>query len=514
MEPPGALEGHRLELEQDKDSLSLIQERRAAFETKRAALNEQLSLIQAEMRAVDTVFEQIQQEEEILRKSISAHRAALGPLPTFPEELLSEIFSYTCAGYEDYDDDDLVQINPARAKAPFTASSVCRRWRDAAFGAAKLWHCVLIPRLDSNAQRDEPTHILSYVKLVLARSRDSSVDIVFRYYEEDQSAVYDPIMDALVPQRERWRRFVATISGPSVVRSLTEILSLSLPRLRTVDLAYQPNPDNWSLSISDETYTFEVHSQCLANAPSLRALALANIPWPWPDVSASAAKLHTLDLVQHEFSSDIWNILTSQSSLEWAMFAGHSVPEAPPSVEINFSKLGTLWLRSEAATLFAHGSTQIRLPALDRLILTDVSIAQLEPLFTSIRAHLKNLELRRPGDVDVDALRALAKLSAIEYLFFSSAISDELLTGLRDTARRPVMWPKLARIELGNADIRDPENNMALLEVARARSNGDPARDENGDAVWSKVWFEFTGMVNLLPWQRDEIEQINAFVKM
>jgi len=55
-----------------------------------------------------------------------------------PDELLAEIFSYGCAGPDDYVDSQILRSNSERARAPFLVAAVCRRWRDIALDHASL----------------------------------------------------------------------------------------------------------------------------------------------------------------------------------------------------------------------------------------------------------------------------------------------------------------------------------------------------------------------------------------
>ena len=221
--------------------------------------------------------------------------AMASSLTACPDELLAEIFSYGCAGPNDYVDSQILRLNSERARAPFIVAAVCQRWRVVTLNHSALWHYLTIPTVVG----DNPGRVLewlpSYINTVLDRSRDAPIDIIIQYINvaAKMVVVMEPIFAALERNSHRWRRFAIVMYGVPVVTRMLAMLTRPTPGLRTLELARQSSSYNYTFHMSeddaDASDTFDdtvpQGQMFLPNISGLRFSPLVNVPqfirhWP------------------------------------------------------------------------------------------------------------------------------------------------------------------------------------------------------------------------------------------
>jgi len=126
-----------------------------------------------------------------------------------------------------------------------------------------------------------------------------------------------------------------------------------------------------------------------------------------------------------------------------------------------------------------------------------------------IRAHLRNLDLRRLDKFDQADLDALVTLERLEVMQLSgrmvvpNGLLDlmgqdglEIEAGAKNGSR--VMWPRLHLFELYSATFEDHHRvvESQLVRVARMRAQDGP-RDEHGVPRWVKLKLGFEGSCDI-----------------
>ncbi|TEB37253.1 hypothetical protein FA13DRAFT_893221 [Coprinellus micaceus] len=91
-------------------------------------------------RALDNEIEVLAARRHRLKSAMETHRALANPIRNFPNEMLQEIFWHTLPTKHF----PIISVNDA----PLSLTQVCRKWRNIAFGMARLCsriHIVPIP---------------------------------------------------------------------------------------------------------------------------------------------------------------------------------------------------------------------------------------------------------------------------------------------------------------------------------------------------------------------------------
>ncbi|KAF8962995.1 hypothetical protein BDZ97DRAFT_1662215, partial [Flammula alnicola] len=92
---------------------------------------QRLRSIQAEIRHLDTLIQDLKEEEQATQSTINLYNGILSPIRRVPPEIWNEIF-YHCLP---------TQRNPimSTSDAPLLLTRVCSKWRSAALSSPHLW---------------------------------------------------------------------------------------------------------------------------------------------------------------------------------------------------------------------------------------------------------------------------------------------------------------------------------------------------------------------------------------
>ncbi|KAH7090111.1 hypothetical protein BKA62DRAFT_725726 [Auriculariales sp. MPI-PUGE-AT-0066] len=427
-----------------------------------------------------------------------------------PDELLVEILTYGTAGPDGYQQLDLIEASTDRARAPFIVSAVCTRWRSAATAASRLWHYILVPRLYVSNDRDQwQERTLCYLEAVLTRSREVPIDLILQFLDK-----------ALIAHRSRWRRFVAVISGSSMVQATLNCLTAPTPRLRTVQLAHQTDTTAWMWNITPLRLPekLQMDSPILPDAPSLVFCTVINIPWVlWQAPTLRVRPTMTsLELVEEVLDSRIWDILRDNPQIDWLVLGAQIVPDVPPAQPLELPNLKTLRMVNSAHMLFILHFAHLRMPKVDELTLiyTPTTIVGLEPFFRSTRNTLVFLDFRDLNglsEADVSAMAALTKLEDAQ--FCGCRLPNALFVRLAQVERsemgdlHEVMWPRLQTLGLYTTTVEDVAAG-SLVDLARARARQGPFEGQSNTPRWSRLKLEFGEHKDVPSEQMDEIVRI------
>jgi len=413
-------------------------------------------------------------------------------LLTLPDELLAEIFSYRCAGPDDYNDMQVLQTNRERARAPFIVAAVCRRWRDVALGHAVLWHYLPIPVVKRSANWDSAScaRMGHYVRLVLDRSREHPIDVIFCYLRGSHGmvgAMDQLVFLALEEHAHRWRRFAAVMYGKYPVARILRLLSgRSMPHLRTLELSVQEFSSTPTFSIGNSPMHYDVALEppvlFLQRTPALRSVTFINLPEVvrrWVHTCIPEESGCRLELVQQELTTYMWDMLEKhQHQLSWLLLSVHQISKPPELFQtFGFNKLDLLWLNYEACDILFHHHERLNMPVLRELVLLGVrsSITALTPWFRRVRSTLVALDLRDVTNFDAQEVDAMGILDRLEVLQLSggmkipNALLLKLSNGIDDSMspietvpvdskfkQLPVSWPRLRLLELFRASFHSP----------------------------------------------------------
>jgi len=434
-----------------------------------------------------------------------------------PDELLVEIFSYGCAGPDDYVDSQILRSNPERAHAPFVVAAVCRHWRTVALTHATLWHYVTIP--DISGDESIVDWLPGYINIVLDRSRDGPIDIITHFLcaSAERIAAMEPIFSALERNSRRWRRFAIVMYGAPAVTRVLEMLTQPTPNMKTLELARQQWADDHTFTIDDsDSETADIHEDTIPRGKALlpdtsvlRSISLINVPQiirNWPTTDGPKTKFYTLEIVQRVLAAPTWNLFSRQyADAEWLLLGARVVelPEEPPNFV--FPNLDLLWIHHAVYEVLARYSDELTTPVLRELVMVGGRFSALATWLYRIRIHLRNLDLRRLDKFDQADLDALVTLERLEVLQLSGrmVVPNALLALMgQDGAETEkntgndsrVMWPRLHLFELYSAVFgdSDPVVESQLVWVARMRAQ-DGALDEHGLPRWVKLKFGFVG---------------------
>lgn len=193
-----------LRLQSDERALSDVERELADVHARIASFEQQRGDLEQAARVADDWRVQLESRHEELCNSVNAQRRLASPFAHFPDDILREIFMQQAL-----EPDELWRtlgegyFNKRRARAPFAVSGVSRSWRTVALSAPRIWDYAGVPSLDANNQANQASRI----RVVIARSTASPLDIVFNTVLHSLEEAYTEILELLYPHAHRWRRF-------------------------------------------------------------------------------------------------------------------------------------------------------------------------------------------------------------------------------------------------------------------------------------------------------------------
>ena len=467
--------------------------------------------------------------------------AVASSLIACPDELLAEIFSYGCAGPNDYVDAQILRSNPDRARAPFIVAAVCQHWRTVTLNHSALWHYLTIPTVTGNKAGRVLEWLPSYINTMLDRSRDAPIDVIIEYINVASGtvAVMEPIFTALEKNSRRWRRFAVAMYGVPVVTRVLAMLTQPTPSLRTLELARQsPTTYNHTFhmleSDADVEDSFDETvpqgQTFLPDISGLRFFSLVNVPQVvrhWPTNSIQNVNFYTLQVIQHVLTVQACDMLSRQyADAGWLLLNVSAVEQPMEPLQLVFPKLDLIWIYNNVYELLARYSLEIRTPVLREIVMAGGRLSALTPWLCQIRAHLRNLDLRwldKFDEADIDALVTLEQLEVIEIcgrtripsrmLSLMGQDGSETEAGPKKASR--VVWPRLHLFELNGTQFDDSEGDLTpqLVKLARMRAHDGPP-DQHGMPRWVKLELGFFGWRILERNQIDMMRSVGAEVRV
>jgi len=470
----------------------------------------------------DIVFISPRPFDEIMASSLTA----------CPDEILAEIFSYGCAGPDDYVDAQILRSNPERARAPFIVAAICQRWRAITLNHSDLWHYLTIPTVTSNKVGRVLEWLPSYINTVLDRSRDAPIDVVIQYLNvtSETVAVMEPIFMALERNSRRWRRFAVVMYGVPVVTRVLAMLNRPTPGLRRLELARQllTTYSNTFHLIEDDADAEDTFDEMLLKGQTflpdisgLRFLSLVNVPQVirlWPTNSIQVTKFYTLQIIQRVLTVQAWDLLSRQCAVaEWIMLKASAVEQPKGPLQLVLPELDLIWIYNNVYELLARYSHKLLTPVLREIVMAGGRLSSLTPWLYQIRTHLRSLDLRWLNDfdqADIDALVMLEQLEVIQ-ICGQTRIPNGMLTLMGQVGSQMgadqgqfsrVVWPRLHLLELNGARFDDSEGELTpqLVQLARMRARDGPP-DQHGAARWVKLEFVFSAILS-----RSQIEMMRS----
>jgi len=457
-----------------------------------------------------------------------------------PEELITEILSYGCAGPLDYTNAELLRSNVDRARAPFVASAVCQRWRAIALSSAVLWHYLTIPQITFDNEPSKIEQLTGYVNTVLERSRDGAVDVIIQFLAESLQTMelLEPVFLALEQSSHRWRRFSIVMYGKPTVTRILALFSQPTPNLRTLELARQFSAAGSTLGIdsniletadtSHDTISFD--RPFLPDTSALSAVTLVNVPQVvhrWPMEIKPRATFYTLQIVQSTLSTETWDLFARQcSNMAWLLLDTLSVAHSDPSPQLVFPNLEMLWICRAAQDLLSPHSGTLETPVLCKIVMDGGLLSPFADLAYRIRGHLRHIDLRRLDVFDQAEIDVLATLEHLQVMQLSGPmqVPAALLRLMRRTEpshaenqKSQVLWPRLGWFELYSASFDGVEDTgdseTLLVQVARIRGREGPL-DKHGVPRWVRMNYAFVGSCLVSDDQVEEMRSVGAEVEV
>lgn len=353
-------------------------------------------------------------------------------------------------------------IDKDRLALPLIVSAVCRRWRKIAFDAPLLWRYLSVRRPTS--ARD-CQHILDYVKFVILRSRNVSLDIYLDWEglakaEWDELAPHAaPILDEIAGLTERWRIVAIGFPNAAATSARMDMFTRRTPQLE--ELVIWRKDDKTSNPWRSD---FPVY---LPHRPMLRKMRTDGCHIIWTPPRLPSATLVTLELQLVNLPAEaIWNMLHLVPALELLdIELPHELKEwTPPAPALCLLSLRVLALRRAASTLFAHCAQHMKLPVLKALLLDGMDSAAPAEFARTFRDSITFLTFWSRMQLDDLFVIPLQILSNVRHLAIIAISVDASFFSQIDEET----WPLLETIHL-HAVFMDDDAAKSLIQVIRQK---------------------------------------------
>ncbi|KAG8952844.1 hypothetical protein FRC03_012008 [Tulasnella sp. 419] len=333
--------------------------------------------------------------------SIRRQMNELLPISKLPNELLQQIFLYTCR---------VVYRFPSY-RAPTNLAAVSWRWRSVTITYPQLW---------SSLHSDLGAEV---TRLMLQRSKSAPLDLYCSCQSEIKG---DRFFDLLTPHSMRWRSLHFFIDNPSGL-SLDFLAGQSLPLLKFLTLPQTERGQNSNLRNLNII------------APSIRELSAYVHPLPLRLDSDMLSMLTTLSFTASNnaipfLPTDYYTLLTSAPYLQELFIRGHRNADSPDP---------------DVAALIP-----INLPYLDNLYLEELRYKTIGFLLSSIVT---------PFDRDY-AVDVSGSCGSLTTMFSFSPADDSLLADFHRTSRSILTstWIGVS-VEIDSGTVRDRTHLLELI---------------------------------------------------
>ncbi|KIY62445.1 hypothetical protein CYLTODRAFT_494642 [Cylindrobasidium torrendii FP15055 ss-10] len=258
-----------------RSAIDAIQARAADVSNTERELRELRLLLSAQIEHIDATLETLQAEHVKMADAITAYKLPLSPVRRLPNELLQNIFGHLVsfpyeASFDETSIDPLEWCTSDDSESPLWALElVCKRWREALLGDAKIWSVVHVEVSADNFDPYSSSHTTSQLLTHLERSKQSDLSVTISLepgFDEDHLPA--PCMAFLYPYATRIRRLQLLLPF-----RLLQDFAFMAPRLRGVQHLY------------------------LINACTRRADALQRTAPGQVTTFAQCTELHSLDVV-------------------------------------------------------------------------------------------------------------------------------------------------------------------------------------------------------------------------
>ncbi|EJD42261.1 hypothetical protein AURDEDRAFT_126502 [Auricularia subglabra TFB-10046 SS5] len=451
------------------------------LERARRALHDADLALRMAQEAADSARAIVAQGEahaNALLESIGRARGLIHPVRRVPDEILSQILLDWLAS----EDSEMIACLDYRyfQCIPFTASSICRRWRRVALGTPSLWTRFSLS-LSEVQQSSEPW--LQYARTHYERSGRSLFNIrltTWTYDEQASDRFTSLIWATLTVMSHRCRSLsVQCMDGIQDPR-LKEFLRGRAPVLETFELV--------SYAAISDTYP---PIQIFDDLPCLKNLHLdcADILWDKGRRFSGATKLYLVpDGIAPMDVAQLALVANRLPNLEQFIFK-HSLATTSASSEVIFSTLRCLEIIGNVGE---EAAQCLRFPALEKAKLSYMrSPKRLISLALSHSANLSELYLVRAclSAGLAEAIVLLRRLQELETK--QSSVTDEFF---RRLAQRDAdgTWPcpLLHRLHVTAVVPKDREtfdgSSLIALIKARRAASGTVAALRDVKATWGK----------------------------
>ncbi|KAJ7177093.1 hypothetical protein C8R46DRAFT_48401 [Mycena filopes] len=335
--------------------------------------------VDAEILALKNALSKAELEGKALKQHLSNYKY---PVLTLPNEVVSEIFLQTVAGFR----------APLCGRAsPLYLGHICQRWRDIALSTPSLWSSMYI-----SITHPQPKGLQGYIHLLemwLARSRDCPLSI--RFSANYNRGAMSLALATISAQRARWETIALTMSWHTLPN-----IQADLPLLQSLEIRLvEPYASAPSAGMAGSARAFF--------GPKLTSVKLYGpkvytVGLPWPQLTSITIHAPLTDVVQilrtasslREFSVAVTEIHLVHADY-W-----DPLPSIPPLLHLQSLEL-TYGIRGRPSALFAF-LTRLTLPALKQLKLRTPCIPQVVELLTRSHCPLDDLQ------VTMEAVKYLA----------------------------------------------------------------------------------------------------------
>ncbi|EJD51038.1 hypothetical protein AURDEDRAFT_182313 [Auricularia subglabra TFB-10046 SS5] len=463
-----------------------------------ATAHAEVAALQAERARVQSRLRAMQRETQQL--ILSWH------MQTLPNEILRMIFvqfRVLTGAWEP----TLTQWSACRdiMRVPFTLAAVCRAWRVVALDFSALWAFVCPPPMTvilasprSGTLRPyiHPGHqeaCLACVQLLLQRSRDLTLDIVYLSHNDDALAL-------LASDAQRWRSF--TYAAPT--HSHGSMLIFRHPLKELLHLVIVSLPDRSAL-LPTKTAGYPLY---LPAAPKLSLLwsmdsnfLLLGQRQPLNTLIVLDLRVHELPLrVVLEMLRLVPRLLHLRIEVS-SILDEHLPPSARPSpVRFAYLKYLALWPAPDIDPQL--WTDMLDTPGVPDFRTYSSTFPEISPFVGRIAATLEELHLES-GDLDSDVLDDFAELKKLRILYLSHAtISDEFFEGL---AEDPSLLPMMSSLTIDGSSNIEPSHGEGLIHLIQARKSTSSQSPADTTARLSTVVLTSS---NIPFWLKSQVEYL------